>query len=133
MAKSKKQKIELVDGLGPADLKKIHKAVRQVWSWSKAWRLAKARATDENGFVFCEHKKCPSKGKPVPKVFVDHIDPVGEVGGPDYIKRMFIPSKFLQCLCKKCHDAKTKAEKGVTVKKRGAVKKIDSKDEADFF
>ncbi len=120
--KAKKQKIEKIDGLGPSDLQAIHKAVRQVWSWSKPWRLAKARAMHEDGFPRCENKKCPKKGKPVPKVFVDHKQPVGEVGGPNYIQKMFIPSKNLQCLCKPCHDAKTKEERTprakVTVSKR---------------
>lgn len=106
LVRSKKPKIEKPDGLGPDDLKKIHKAVRQVWSWSKAWRLAKARAMGKDGFPRCE--KCKKK---VPKVFVDHIKPVGEVGGPKYIEKMFIPSKHLQCLCKKCHDAKTREER----------------------
>ena len=65
----------------------------------------------EDGFPRCENLACPSAGAAVPKVFVDHIDPVGEVGGPSYIQRMFIPSVRLQALCKKCHDAKTKAER----------------------
>lgn len=108
--KAKKEKPVPIDGLSPNDLKRVRQAVRQVWSWSVPWRIAKKRATSPDGFVFCENKKCPYKGKPVPKVFVDHIDPVGEVTGPRYIKRLFIPSRFLQCLCKKCHDVKTKAE-----------------------
>lgn len=106
MVKKKKEKLEAVDGLGPKELKQIHKAIRQVWSWSRAHRLAKARCLGKDGFHRCEQCK-----KKVPKVFVDHISPVGEVGGPGYIQRLFIPSSGLQCLCKKCHDAKTKAER----------------------
>lgn len=104
-------RMELVDGLNPSDLRKIHKAVRQVWQWSKPWRLAKARAVGKDGFPRCESLTCEKRGKPVPKVFVDHVEPVGKIGGPDYIARMFIPSARLQCLCKKCHDAKTKEER----------------------
>lgn len=107
----KKAKAEKVDGLGPDDLKRIHKMVRQAWQWSHAWRLAKKRALHEDGFYRCENKKCPQRGKPVPNVAVDHIEPVGEVGGPEYIQRLFVPSKKLQCLCKKCHDPKTRAER----------------------
>lgn len=113
MAKRKpaKPKPAKTDGLSGDDLKRIHKAVRQVWSWSYPWRLAKARAMGDDGFPRCENRKCPQKGEPVPKVFVDHIDPVGEVGGPNYIARMFIPSRRLQALCKKCHDLKTREER----------------------
>ena len=106
-----KKKTEPTDGLGPHELKRIHSAVRQAWQWSRAWHLAKKRATGSDGFPRCEGPTCPHKGKPVSKVFVDHIDSVGEVGGPKYIQRMFVPSAKLQCLCKKCHDAKTKEER----------------------
>lgn len=109
--KAKKRKIEAVDGFGPKERQMVHKAVRQVWSWSRAWRLTKARCMGPDGFPRCENKNCPNKGRPVPKVFIDHVNPVGEVGGPNYIKRMFIPSKELQGLCKTCHDLKTKLEK----------------------
>ena len=73
-----------------------------------------------DGFPRCESKQCANRGKPVPKVFVDHIEPVGKVGGPRYIQRMFIPSVGLQCLCKKCHDAKTKEEKSPKAKQKQA-------------
>lgn len=108
--KSKKQKLPNFDGLGPKELKNIQRVVRQAWSWSHAWRLVKARAIGPDGFPRCENKKCPSKGKPVPKVFVDHIKAVGTIGGPNYIRRMFIPSCQLQALCKVCHDIKTKED-----------------------
>lgn len=124
MAKrAKKEKPAKIDGLGPDDLKRIHKAVRQVWSWSYPWRLAKKRAMGADGFPRCE--QC--KGK-VPKVFVDHISPVGEVGGRYYIQRMFIPSGDLQCLCKKCHDAKTKAERAGSVRKVSKTRKAKVRD-----
>lgn len=106
-----KKKAPLVDGLGPDNLKRIHAQVRQAWQWSHAWRLAKKRALWADGFYRCESPDCPSKNKPVPKVSVDHVNPVGEVGGPFYIQRMFVPSSLLQCLCAKCHAAKTKIER----------------------
>lgn len=112
MAKRKKAvKDEATDGLGPRELKQIHKAVRQVWSWSRAHRLAKARAIDKDGFPVCE--KCKRR---VPKVQVDHMSPVGEVGGPYYIQKLFVPSKRLQCLCKRCHDPKTAGERKRVIK-----------------
>jgi hypothetical protein len=113
MAK-RKAKEQIIDGLGPKDLKRIASAVRQAWQWSASWRIAKARALHADGFFRCENKKCPQKGKPVPKVSVDHIEAVGRVTDPNYIKRMFIPSKFLQVWCKKCHDAKTRIDNELT-------------------
>lgn len=105
---AKKTKKEKIDGLGPDDLKRIHKAVRQVWSWSHPRRLAVKRSMGADGFPRCEMCK-----KRVPKITVDHIDPVGEVGGRDYVKKMWCPSRLLQCLCKKCHDGKTKRERKI--------------------
>jgi 5-methylcytosine-specific restriction endonuclease McrA len=106
-----KKKPAPVDGLGPEDLKKINRALGQVRSWSYPVRLAKKRALHADGFYRCENPDCPKAGLPVPKVQVDHIHPIGEIGGPEYIRRMFVPSTQLQCLCKPCHDAKTRAEK----------------------
>lgn len=127
-----RKKAEKIDGLSSDDLKRIHKAVRQVWSWSYPWRLAKKRATGEDGFPRCENKKCPQRGKPVSKVFVDHILPVGEVGGPGYIQKMFLPSNALQCLCKKCHDAKTREERKESAAQKTQVRKIEKRIK-DFF
>lgn len=109
--KKKKEAPPKIDGLSPDDLKRINKAVRQVWSWSHPWKLTKKRAVHADGFPRCESKTCPHAGAAVPKIFIDHIDPVGKIGGPDYIARVFTPSKGLQALCKKCHDAKTRTER----------------------
>lgn len=109
-ARAKKAKPERIDGLGPQECKLLVRAVRQAWQWSHAWRLVKKRTMHEDGFPRCENKRCPKRGKPVPKIFVDHISPVGGPHKPHYIKRMFVPSSQLQGLCKKCHDAKTKAD-----------------------
>lgn len=111
MPKKKKEKVEKIDGLSMDDAKRIKNAVRQAWHWSHAWRLVKKRCTGSDGFAYCENKKCESFGKPVPKIFVDHIEPSGSPIAPGYIERMFVPSVKLQGLCKKCHDRKTREEK----------------------
>jgi hypothetical protein len=105
--KRKKAKPGRIDGLSTKDIANIRRAVRQVWSWSTPWRLTKARAVGKDGFPRCE--KCRKK---VPKVFVDHIDNVGAVDD-GFIRRMFVPSKYLQALCKRCHDAKTRQERAL--------------------
>lgn len=122
MAKrAKKEKKAKVDGLGPDELKRIHSAVRLVWSRCHARRLAVKRATGKDGFVRCE--LC---NKRTPRVHVDHIEPVGKVGGPQYIERMFKPSHCYQVLCPKCHGAKTRADKrnGVGLGKPKKAKKF---------
>lgn len=109
--KSKKEKPVKIDGLSMDDAKKIKNAVRQAWQWSHMWRLVKARCKGEGGFDYCENKDCETYGKPVPKVFVDHIEPAGSPIAPGYIGKMFCPSSGLQGLCKKCHAKKTKEDK----------------------
>lgn len=103
--KLKKTKPEKVDGLSPENIKMIRIAIRQVWSWSHPRKLCLARAVGKDGFSRCE--ECKQR---VPKVYADHIINVGDVDG-GFIARLFCPSSGLQALCKKCHDAKTKAEK----------------------
>lgn len=101
-----KKKLEKVDGLGPADEKRLRAAIRQVWSWNHARRLCIMRATDKHGFGHCE--LCKRK---VPKLYADHKKPVGTFHARTFIERMFQPSKNLQALCKKCHDKKTRNER----------------------
>ncbi len=127
VASMAKKKTEKVDGLGPDDLKRIHKALGQVRRWSYPVNLAKKRALRSDGFYQCENKKCPNRGNPVPSVQVDHIIPIGEIGSPGYIQKMFVPSSQLQCLCKLCHAVKTKAEGA----RRRSKKKQSEPD--DFF
>lgn len=100
-----KKKLVKVDGLGPHEIKKIRAAVRQVWHRSYARRLVVLRCIGRGGFSYCELCK-----KRAPKIFIDHIVNVGDV---DYgfINRMFVASKWLRGLCKKCHDIKTKEER----------------------
>lgn len=94
------------DGFGVAERKAVHAAVRLVWQRSLARRLAVKRATDAEGYLCCE-----GCGARTPKAHVDHIEPVGEVGGPGYIERMFVPSTGLRVLCPPCHKPKTKRER----------------------
>ena len=102
---AKRVKLQKTDGLGPYEIKRIRAAIRQVWQRSHARKLCIDRATGKDGFVRCE--KCKKK---VPKIYVDHIEAVGEVDGK-FIYKLFCPSDMLQALCKKCHDAKTKEER----------------------
>ncbi len=116
-----KKKIIKTDGLGPYEIKKIRNAVRQVWHRSYARKLCVDRCTGAGGFSYCEQCK-----KRTPKIKIDHILNVGDVDG-GFIERMFTPSKNLQGLCKKCHDAKTKKERAAnaTPKKKKNVFSFD--------
>lgn len=116
-----KVKPERIDGLSPKDVEKIRKAIRQVWSWSYPRMLVIRRCLLPNGFSRCENPKCKQR---CPKVFVDHIQRVGDVDA-GFLERLFCPSSELQGLCKKCHAVKTKQERKEV---RAAVKKID-----DFY
>lgn len=106
-----KKNDEKVDGLGPKDIARIRTALRQVWSWSYPRRLVVKRCLISDGFSKCE--KCKQT---CPKIYVDHIQNVGEVDA-GYIERMWVPSTKLQGLCKRCHDAKTKWERKSAAKK----------------
>lgn len=108
-------KSQKIDGLGPQDIEKITIALRQVWSWSYSRRLVIKRCLLPNGFSKCE--KCKKK---CPKVFVDHIVPVGSYDG-ELIERMWVPSMKMQGLCNECHRIKTKVDvEGIKVSKRGS-------------
>lgn len=109
----------MVDGLNEKDLKHLRTRIRQVWSWSRSWRIAKKRAMHPDGFERCENKKCPTRGKPVPKVYVDHIKAFGRLDTKDNpILRMFIHSSKLQCLCAQCHRVKTKIDNANAAQKK---------------
>lgn len=52
---------------------------------------------------------------PLKEIDVDHIDPVVPVDRPikdwnEYIERLFCEPNNLQCLCKRCHQAKCAEE-----------------------
>ena len=100
-----KKRLPKVDGLSAHDVAKLRSACRQVWQRSHVRKLAVARCIGEDGFPFCEQCK-----KTVPKVFIDHIECVGDLDD-GYIHRLFCPSDRLQGLCKSCHDAKTRSER----------------------
>lgn len=112
-----KEKAPKIDGMSAKDVQKLRNACRMVWHWSTPKKLAIARATDKAGYVYCENPKHPgAKGdrfhasRRCPKVFVDHIEAVGKLDG-GFFQRLFTPSQNLQCLCKKCHDKKTREER----------------------
>lgn len=107
------KRVGKVDGFGVAERKAVHAAVRLVWQRSLARRLALKRATDAEGYLRCE--QCRQR---TPKAHVDHREPVGEVGGTNYIADMFAPSVSLDVLCPPCHRAKTAAERKATAKVR---------------
>lgn len=123
MSKKKKEKPKPVDGLGLKDIQKIRNAIRQVWHWSYAKKLCMKRCTGKDGFSRCE--KCKKKA---PKVYVDHIQNVGDVD-EGFISRLFCPSSGLQGLCKVCHDAKTRLERKAI---QEAAKGKDE-EEQDFY
>lgn len=116
--KTAKKQTEIVDGLSPKDIEKIRRAIRQVWSWSTPRKLCIKRATHKDGFPRCEACK-----KKVPKIYPDHIEPVGNVDS-GFIARLFVPSIQLQALCKKCHDQKTRAERAL----KAFVSQLETKD-----
>lgn len=99
------KKGEKTDGLGPVETAKIRSAIRLVWHRSHARQLVVKRCIGDDGFSYCEqcHKRAP-------KVFIDHIQRVGELDG-GFIERLFTPSQNLQGLCKLCHNEKTKEER----------------------
>lgn len=101
-----KKKKEIPDGMGPKLKQQYHSAIRKVWLWSKARRLAVKRATGHDGFIHCEMCK-----EITPKAFVDHKIPCGDIMSSGYFDRLNVPSKGLQVLCGSCHRAKTKEER----------------------
>ena len=112
--RKKRAKISKMDGLGPYEKKRLRNAIRQVWQRCFARSLVLKRCVDKDGFSCCE--KCKKR---VPKVYVDHTKPVGELDA-GFIERLFVPSNQMQGLCKKCHQPKTNAENA----ERRRVKKL---------
>jgi hypothetical protein len=102
---SKKRKLQKSDGLGPLEVEKIRKALRQVWHRSYARKIVVNRCTGEDGFPYCEQCK-----EMTPKLKIDHIAKVGLVD-EGHISRLFCPSTGLQGLCDNCHKIKTKEER----------------------
>lgn len=137
MAKTKKvkerkgRKAPKTDGLGVREIAQIRSAIRQVWQRCHARALVIKRCTNGEGFARCESKACFKRGHVHPKIYVDHVERVGDLDG-GFIDRLFVPSSGLQGLCKKCHDEKTKEERR-SAKKVKTAKNIDSKDVGDFF
>lgn len=122
-----KKKIAKTDGLGLHEKRKLRAAIRQVWHRSYARRLVVDRCMSDDGFPRCEGKNCKLKGRPAPKITVDHIQRVGEVDS-GFIDRMFVPSKKLRGLCEECHKEKTREEN-----KKAAALKRAADAEKDFY
>ena len=59
---------------------------------------------------------------PEKQISVDHIIPLGELRCkedlPGFVERLFVEAEELQCLCSKCHLAKTASEKEFRKNKR---------------
>lgn len=118
------------DCLNEDDIKKIKVVLRKVWSWSHSRKLVAKRCDIGGGYSKCEgcKKKCP-------KIFVDHIMPLGtfDLG---YIYRLFVSSKEMQGLCAPCHKAKTKLDM-VAIKRNKEVNRREMVEseavDYDFF
>lgn len=122
-----KIKLKPTDGLGPLEIKKIRSALRLTWQRSHARRLVVKRCTRQNGFYYCE--LCSIR---TPLLKVDHIRPAGQVNG-GYIQRLFTPSKNLQGLCIKCHNAKTKEERKALKASKASLVYTALKGAEDFY
>lgn len=101
----KRKKKEIIDGISPDLIKRYSSAIRKVWSWSSARRLAIKRATNVEGFTVCESCRVVA-----PKVHVDHIVPCGDIMSDGFMERLNVSSHGLQVLCPKCHRSKTKKD-----------------------
>lgn len=112
MAKKAKKRVEKIDGISPELNAKIRNAVRQIWHRSYARKLVVDRCTGFDGYTYCEDcaERCP-------KLKIDHINNVGAVD-EGFLKRMFVPSKYLRGLCDPCHKIKTKEERARMAKDR---------------
>lgn len=60
----------------------------------------------------CNYCKLEHEAK---NVKIDHIEPAGKLSRKediaDFVERLFCPAEGLQCLCSRCHDAKTLTER----------------------
>lgn len=118
MKKKTKNKKIIFDGIGPKDIKQIRIKLRQIWSWSQPRKLVVKRCSINGG----EYSRCEKCKRKCAKVYVDHIERVGDVD-EGFIKRLWVPSKYLQGLCKKCHAVKTRDER----------RKAKNNDVGDFY
>lgn len=93
----------------------MRNALRQVWQRSKQWRIVKARCKDSEGYDVCE--QCDLR---VPKIFVDHTIPIGDMLEPGFIERLMVSSEGLKGLCAECHKPKTAKDNSETKAKKKA-------------
>lgn len=105
----------------------IRSALRQKSRWWKpiAQAKQKARRRYKGPNKRQQWEYCCNKCKawfPEKKINVDHIIPAGQLNTyqdlPGFVERLFCEVEGLQCLCEKCHDAKTKEEKNAKTKRR---------------
>lgn len=86
--------------------------------WPPKWEVLKAAKRDYTGSnkrqkheYQCNVCKKWYSGK---EVSIDHIVPAGSLTSfedlPGFVERLFVGADKLQCICKTCHDAKTKEE-----------------------
>lgn len=131
--KKAKKALKKTDGMSPFLVQKIRSALREVWHRSEMRKLCVKRVTLPEGFFKCEAVKC--KNKKYPKVYIDHIEKVGDLDA-GFLNRLFCPSDRLQALCKNCHDEKTKNERksqSKAVKKTVVGLKSNKKGLKDFY
>lgn len=94
------------DGFGPFLIMRSRQVLRELWQRSsQARKIVVKRCELAGGYSRCELCK-----KKVPKVFIDHIERVGDLDA-GFFKRLFCSSKGLQGLCEKCHSRKTAQER----------------------
>lgn len=97
------------DGLSLHLKTKLRNACREVWMRSsEARKIAVKRSALPGGYSKCEAPNHKGNQK-VPKTYVDHIIPIGEIGD-GFIERLGVESAGLMNLCKECHDLKTKSD-----------------------
>ena len=94
----------------------ITRHLRQLWTWSKTRKEARERAkVGKMGYL------CNDCGAVVPKVDIDHREPVGAAPGSRnasedltwdcYMSRLFCEINNLRALCVPCHKKKTAADR----------------------
>lgn len=98
----------------------IRSGLRSMWSkWPPKFMVLKAARRDYKGsnkrlkYEFqCAH--C-SDWFPQKQISVDHVVPAGTLKSFDdvgpFLSRLLVAEDKLQCLCKTCHDRKTKDER----------------------
>ena len=104
------------------------------WKWKPTSDVLK-KARIRKGWYLCNgcNKEVPASivvdGKRVKNVSVDHIIPIvdptrGFTTWDEFINRLYVEVDKLQCLCRECHNSKSKQERTIATERRK--KKIES-------